>query len=46
VQCTYAAIAAICGNIFASPNASQVRRGIDLVENDKGCGQTLHLFKS
>ncbi|KAF4593368.1 Dihydroxyacetone kinase 2 [Pleurotus pulmonarius] len=28
--------AAVCGNIFASPNASQVRRGIDLVDNDKG----------
>ncbi|KAF8966336.1 dihydroxyacetone kinase 1 [Flammula alnicola] len=27
---------AVCGNIFASPNASQVRRGIDLVDNDKG----------
>ncbi|KAF9460518.1 Dak1 domain-containing protein [Collybia nuda] len=27
---------AVCGNVFASPNASQVRRGIDLVENDKG----------
>nr|AFO55210.1 dihydroxyacetone kinase [Moniliophthora perniciosa] len=28
--------AAVCGNVFASPNASQVRRGIDLVHNDKG----------
>ncbi|KAJ8694713.1 hypothetical protein PTI98_007365 [Pleurotus ostreatus] len=28
--------AAVCGNVFASPNASQVRRGIDLVDNDKG----------
>ncbi|KAF8891150.1 Dak1 domain-containing protein [Mucidula mucida] len=28
--------AAVCGNVFASPNASQVRRGIDLVENDAG----------
>ncbi|KAK7056354.1 hypothetical protein VNI00_002908 [Paramarasmius palmivorus] len=28
--------AAVCGNVFASPNASQVRRGIDLVQNDKG----------
>ncbi|OBZ74139.1 Dihydroxyacetone kinase [Grifola frondosa] len=27
---------AVCGNIFASPNASQVRRGIDLAENEKG----------
>ncbi|KAI0788772.1 dihydroxyacetone kinase [Abortiporus biennis] len=28
--------AAVCGSVFASPNASQVRRGIDLVENNKG----------
>ncbi|TCD71862.1 Dihydroxyacetone kinase 2 [Steccherinum ochraceum] len=28
--------AAVCGNIFASPNPAQVKRGIDLVENDKG----------
>ncbi|KAI0644200.1 dihydroxyacetone kinase [Trametes meyenii] len=28
--------AAVCGSVFASPNASQVRRGIDLVENEKG----------
>ncbi|TEB29146.1 dihydroxyacetone kinase 1 [Coprinellus micaceus] len=28
--------AAICGHVFASPNASQVRRGIDLVQNDNG----------
>ncbi|EIW58792.1 dihydroxyacetone kinase [Trametes versicolor FP-101664 SS1] len=28
--------AAVCGSIFASPNASQVRRGIDLAENEKG----------
>ncbi|KAF5336703.1 hypothetical protein D9758_015092 [Tetrapyrgos nigripes] len=28
--------AAVCGNIFASPNASQVRRAIDLVHNEKG----------
>ncbi|KAJ2930839.1 hypothetical protein H1R20_g6263, partial [Candolleomyces eurysporus] len=28
--------AAVCGNIFASPNASQVRRGIELVDNTKG----------
>ncbi|KAI9066978.1 dihydroxyacetone kinase [Trametes sanguinea] len=28
--------AAVCGNIFASPNSSQVKRGIDLVENEKG----------
>ncbi|KDR80673.1 hypothetical protein GALMADRAFT_135800 [Galerina marginata CBS 339.88] len=27
---------AVCGNIFASPNASQVRRGIELLDNDKG----------
>ncbi|KAJ7696800.1 Dak1 domain-containing protein [Mycena rosella] len=29
--------AAVCGSVFASPNSSQVRRGIDLVENDAGC---------
>ncbi|KAI0820335.1 dihydroxyacetone kinase [Trametes gibbosa] len=29
-------VAAVCGSIFASPNSSQVRRGIDLVENEKG----------
>ncbi|KAF7794311.1 hypothetical protein EIP86_005445 [Pleurotus ostreatoroseus] len=28
--------AAVCGAVFASPNPAQVRRGIDLVENDKG----------
>ncbi|KAH8093308.1 dihydroxyacetone kinase [Cristinia sonorae] len=28
--------AAVCGNVFASPNPSQVKRGIELVENDKG----------
>ncbi|KAJ7574397.1 dihydroxyacetone kinase [Mycena floridula] len=28
--------AAVCGNIFASPNPNQVRRGIDLVNNEKG----------
>ncbi|KAK1219666.1 hypothetical protein PQX77_017617 [Marasmius sp. AFHP31] len=28
--------AAVCGNVFASPNPSQVRRGIDLVQNEKG----------
>ncbi|GBE86465.1 Dihydroxyacetone kinase 1 [Sparassis crispa] len=28
--------AAVCGSVFASPNASQVRRGIDLTENEKG----------
>ncbi|KAI0077705.1 dihydroxyacetone kinase [Panus rudis PR-1116 ss-1] len=28
--------AAVCGSVFASPNASQVRRGIDVVENEKG----------
>ncbi|TDL23596.1 dihydroxyacetone kinase [Rickenella mellea] len=27
---------AICGNVFASPNAGQVRRGIDLVSNSVG----------
>ncbi|KAK7044661.1 dihydroxyacetone kinase [Favolaschia claudopus] len=35
--------AAVCGNIFASPSSSQVRRGIDLVENDAG---TLILVKN
>ncbi|TBU44014.1 dihydroxyacetone kinase 1 [Dichomitus squalens] len=28
--------AAVCGSIFASPNPAQVRRAIDLTENDKG----------
>ncbi|TFK29675.1 dihydroxyacetone kinase 1 [Coprinopsis marcescibilis] len=28
--------AAVCGSIFASPNASQVRRGIDLIDSEKG----------
>ncbi|KAI9639780.1 putative dihydroxyacetone kinase 1 [Dioszegia hungarica] len=28
--------AAICGNIFASPNVAQIRRGIDLVSSPKG----------
>ncbi|KAK2463564.1 hypothetical protein APHAL10511_004315 [Amanita phalloides] len=28
--------AAVCGNIFASPSASQVKHAIDLVDNDKG----------
>ncbi|KAL4063120.1 Dak1 domain-containing protein [Scleroderma citrinum] len=28
--------AAVCGSVFASPNASQVRRAIDLIDNDKG----------
>ena len=27
---------AVCGNIFASPSASQVKHAIDLVDNDKG----------
>ncbi|KAF8906238.1 Dak1 domain-containing protein [Gymnopilus junonius] len=27
---------AVCGNVFASPNASQVRRGVELLDNDKG----------
>jgi hypothetical protein len=26
----------VCGNIFASPNVAQVRRGIELVTGDKG----------
>ncbi|KJA28019.1 hypothetical protein HYPSUDRAFT_178135 [Hypholoma sublateritium FD-334 SS-4] len=29
-------IGAVAGNVFASPNASQVRRGIELVDNEKG----------
>ncbi|KAG2121181.1 dihydroxyacetone kinase [Suillus cothurnatus] len=28
--------AAVCGNIFASPSAGQVRRAIDLIDNEKG----------
>ncbi|KAF8141640.1 dihydroxyacetone kinase [Boletus edulis] len=28
--------AAVCGNVFASPSAGQVRRAIDLVTNDAG----------
>ncbi|EJD07701.1 dihydroxyacetone kinase [Fomitiporia mediterranea MF3/22] len=28
--------AAVCGNIFASPNANQVRRAIELVDNKRG----------
>lgn len=28
--------AAVCGNVFASPGSSQVRRAIDLVDNEKG----------
>ncbi|WWC99517.1 dihydroxyacetone kinase [Kwoniella sp. B9012] len=28
--------AAICGNIFASPNVAQVRRGVELVTREKG----------
>ncbi|WVW82122.1 dihydroxyacetone kinase [Kwoniella bestiolae CBS 10118] len=28
--------AAVCGNIFASPNVAQVRRGVELVTGDKG----------
>jgi len=28
--------AAVCGAVFASPNASQVRRAIDLVQNEEG----------
>ena len=30
-------IAAVCGNVFASPNAGQVKKGIELVDNDQGC---------
>ncbi|ORY33982.1 Dak1 domain-domain-containing protein [Naematelia encephala] len=28
--------AAICGNVFASPNVAQIRRGLELVATDKG----------
>ncbi|KAJ1306662.1 hypothetical protein OPQ81_007657 [Rhizoctonia solani] len=35
--------AAVCGDIFASPNANQVKRALRLVENDKG---TLMVVKS
>ncbi|KAI0272604.1 hypothetical protein BC834DRAFT_857521 [Gloeopeniophorella convolvens] len=28
--------AAVCGNVFASPGPGQVRRGIELADNDKG----------
>lgn len=28
--------AAVCGNIFASPNVAQVRRGVELVTKEKG----------
>lgn len=28
--------AAICGNIFASPNVAQIRRGVELVTREKG----------
>ncbi|KAG9100895.1 Dihydroxyacetone kinase 2 [Ceratobasidium sp. 370] len=28
--------AAVCGDVFASPNANQVKRALQLVENDKG----------
>ena len=33
---------AVCGLVFASPNPSQVKRGIELVDNDKGF---VHFFK-
>ncbi|KAI9511391.1 dihydroxyacetone kinase 1 [Russula earlei] len=29
-------VAAVCGNVFASPGPTQVRRAIELVDNDKG----------
>lgn len=29
-------LGAVCGLVFASPNPSQVKRGIELVDNDKG----------
>lgn len=28
--------AAVCGNVFASPNVAQIRRGVELVTKDKG----------
>jgi dihydroxyacetone kinase len=28
--------AAVCGNIFASPNASQVKHALNIVDNPKG----------
>jgi dihydroxyacetone kinase len=28
--------AAVSGNVFASPNVGQIRRALDLVDNDKG----------
>jgi dihydroxyacetone kinase len=28
--------AAVCGNVFASPNVAQIRRGIDLIASDAG----------
>lgn len=28
--------AAVCGNVFASPNVGQIRQAIDHVSNDKG----------
>ncbi|KAG8741472.1 Dihydroxyacetone kinase 2 [Ceratobasidium sp. 414] len=30
-------VAAVCGDVFASPNANQVKRALQLVDNDKGC---------
>lgn len=38
---SHCCIGAVCGNIFASPNASQVRRGINLIHNNKGCVCTI-----
>ncbi|KAF8605858.1 dihydroxyacetone kinase [Ceratobasidium sp. AG-I] len=35
--------AAVCGDVFASPNANQVKRALQLVDNDKG---TLMIVKS
>jgi len=29
-------LAAVCGNVFASPSSLQVRRGIDLISSEKG----------
>lgn len=28
--------AAVCGNVFASPNTNQIKKGLELIDNDKG----------
>jgi len=30
--------ASVCGNVFASPNVGQIRRGVELVSGDNGEG--------